>query len=100
MTANYFQAAVMRVLDAVDVASGGTAAILSNELDAAVEKGESLDVGQLEKYLRIYRQGHQDALRAVAIAFGLIPRGYARNRGDDLDRLPLIDKFRLPSWEG
>ncbi len=69
----YFREDIAQVLSAVDLASGGTAALVNEELEKATCNGQQPDGAALADHLRIYRQGYKAALAAVATAFGVLP---------------------------
>lgn len=95
----YFREDVAQVLDAVDMASGGTVALVNEEVTKAMRAGRQLDNEELSDHLRIYRQGFRDALAAVAVAFGILPRSYTLDSNANGQALPRDDAFRLPVWE-
>lgn len=95
----YFREDVAKVLDAVDMASGGTVALVNEEVAKAMRDGRQLDNEELVDHLRIYRRGFKDALTAVAVAFGILPRSYTLDPDVKDHSLPKVDAFRLPIWE-
>ena len=98
----YFREDIARILGAIDVASGGTAALVSGELvlsqrrEAAVREAHEVGGEQVADHLQIYRQGYQDALQAVALALGVATQ--AGVQVEDAVPLPRSPSLRVPAW--
>lgn len=90
----YFREDVAKVLDAVDFASGGLAALMNEEIEKAGREDRLFDDEALADHLRIYRRGYKNALVAVALAFGVVPHTWAISQENVLS--PRIEEFRLP----
>ena len=110
----YFRENIARVLESVDVASGGTVALINEEMEKAARKKRQLDNEELADHLRIYRQGYKDALAAVAVAFGILPVPLMDPRVDGLEPQSVLYekgihddcmpgasdlRCRAPAWE-
>lgn len=77
----YFREQIANILNAVNMASGGTANLVGAEMIRCspvryvVQEDGSLnnqdDMEDLADHLRLYRQGYRDAIVAVAAAFGM-----------------------------
>jgi hypothetical protein len=76
----YYREDVARVLGSLDVASGGSVQVVNEEVERAARDKKPIDADRLSERLRVYRKGYQDALAAVAIAFGVMPRDWDPSR--------------------
>jgi len=98
----YFREDIARVLGAIDIASGGTAALVSGELvlsqrgKGTVRETHEADEEQVAEHLQIYRQGYQDALRAVAVALGVPTQDSVQV--ENAVPLPRSSTPRVPAW--
>lgn len=82
----YFREDVAQILSAVNLASGGTATLVNEEVAKAMRAGWQLGAEELVDHLRIYRRGYRDAIEAVAVAFGIASK----------DQSPVQNGFCLP----
>ena len=69
----YFREDIANILRSVNMAGGGTAAIVHQEIEKAMRQGLPIETADLADHLDIYQQGYRDALGAVAAAFGVLP---------------------------
>ena len=69
----YFKDDIANVLRSVNMAGGGTAAIVYQEIEKAMRQRQPVETADLADHLDVYQQGYRDALGAVAAAFGILP---------------------------
>ncbi len=100
----YFRENIANVLRSVNMAGGGTAAIVNQEIEKAMRKEGQIDAADLAEHLGIYRQGYRDALGAVAAAFGILPSPTANivpdmlaahNAQDDVETQHMARSWRM-----
>jgi predicted trehalose synthase len=94
----YYREDVARVLGSLDVASGGSVQVVNDEVERAAREKKPLDADRLSERLRVYRKGYQDALAAVAMAFGVLPRNWSVSK--EPDTLPALAELEPPPWDG
>lgn len=100
----YFREDLARVLSHVDMSSEGETALVDEEIETASQNGQQLDQQDLVERLRLYRRGYEDALAAVARAWGITPATWVLDRANDDEDYPiglanLVRRFQLLTWE-
>ncbi len=84
----YFRKDIANALEALYVAGEGETSLLFEQMNKVLKDGQQRQ--ELAEQMQTYQRGYQDALLAVAMAFGVIEEPKIRLEIDRKDRNPLL----------
>ena len=84
----YFRKDIANALEALYVAGEGETSLLFEQMNKVLKNKQQRQ--ELAEQMQTYQRGYQDALLAVALAFGVIEKPKIRLEIDRKDRSPLL----------